>query len=121
MSDPRPPALDATVFVFWSDEGILAGFALEPSAKPAPGVGGVELFASVQASAVIYKCGRGPEVPHPTPIYVPPHLREEFLRVLSFAVGGVWRAEATTRRELTAKAHAWAAADVRARQNERRN
>ena len=116
---PPAPALDAEVFTFWNEDGILAGFALEPGAKPAPGVGGVELFASVEASAVLYKCRPGDV--HPTPIYAPPVLRAEFLAVLGFAVGGAWETRATTRRELTRIAHAWAAKDVASHANARRN
>jgi len=119
------PGLDAKVFVFWNEEGILAGFSLAPDAKASGSAGlggaspGSELFASVQAQAVIFKGKPGDA--HPTPIYMPPGLRSEFLLLLVFAVGGAWTAHVTTRRELTATAHAWAAKDVAARVNRRRN
>jgi hypothetical protein len=112
--------LDTPVLVFWAEEGILAGFALNPASRleGAQG-GGLERFSSVQAEAVLFKCRPGE--PHPSPLYVPPILRAEMLALLVFAVGGAWRAEETTRRKLTSTAHAWAAKDVASRVNRRRN
>ena len=119
MSGDKGLGLDATVFVFWSEEGILAGFRLEPGARGAPGEGGAQLFAAVDASVAVYKCEPG--APHPTPIYMPPAFMSEFLRLLSLAVGGAWRSEPTTRRKLTETAHAWAAKDAASQRNARRN
>ena len=78
MSGGKGLGLDATVFVFWSEEGILAGFRLEPGARGAPGEGGAQLFAAVDASVAVYKCEPG--APHPTPIYMPPAFMSEFLQ-----------------------------------------